>query len=411
LDSNLGDDPEGAIEGDLDDVAGEAGIDEAPEDKAAAATTTPATPQPEAKAEPEPQVKPELLRARARVIKIRRIPVNPAAADTARDQSDATALSPEAEADLMRELESLQDSPAEHDALFIPAQPAPEQAASDQTAPQSAPGPVRPQRPVSNRRRGTDLPATEDDASVKRLLDQTNSELQGPENRRRLSAIAHLKAAVAATVADRKSGGNTGPTDEMRMNPYRNDLERAVRPRSGDTAISNAAPTAVPRPAPLMLVSEQRIDTPRAKPPAISPHISPVRPRRVQSGALALEEAHDDEDDFDLDGHDTQAGNIFGAATSFADYAERLGAESLSDLLEAAVAYAAHVEGRADVSRPQMVEHVLTVKPALEEDRENMLRSFGTLLREGRIEKVRRGYFALSEASPIHAEARRAAQG
>jgi hypothetical protein len=58
-----------------------------------------------------------------------------------------------------------------------------------------------------------------------------------------------------------------------------------------------------------------------------------------------------------------------------------------------------------------MVEHVLTVKPALEEDRENMLRSFGTLLREGRIEKVRRGYFALSEASPIHAEARRAAQG
>ena len=97
--------------------------------------------------------------------------------------------------------------------------------------------------------------------------------------------------------------------------------------------------------------------------------------------------------------------------TSFADYAERLGAETLPELLEAAVAYAADVEGRADVTRLQMLAHVLTVRPALEEDREQMLRSFGTLLREGRIEKRRRGHFALTDASQIQAEARKAAMG
>jgi hypothetical protein len=39
------------------------------------------------------------------------------------------------------------------------------------------------------------------------------------------------------------------------------------------------------------------------------------------------------------------------------------------------------------------------------------LASFGTLLRDGRIEKVRRGYFVLSESSPIMGEVRKAAKG
>jgi hypothetical protein len=58
-----------------------------------------------------------------------------------------------------------------------------------------------------------------------------------------------------------------------------------------------------------------------------------------------------------------------------------------------------------------MVEHVLSIQPTLEDDRETMLRSFGTLLREGRIEKVRRGFFTLSETSPMQVEARKAAEG
>jgi hypothetical protein len=261
---------------------------------------------------------------------------------------------------------------------------------------------------VSSRRRAGELSASEDDASVKRLLDQTNTELEGTENRRRLSAISHLKAAVAATVADRKEGGDQGPTEEMRMTPYRSDLERAVRarPNTGPSAAAKAGST--DRPAPLMLVSEQRIDTPRTKPATAPTHVAPVRPHRVPAGNLALTAQDDDELDTAENAEDQ---NIFGETTSFAEYAEKLGAESLAELLEAAVAYSAHVQGNDAVSRPDMVRHVLSVQPELQDNRESMLRSFGTLLREGRIEKVRRGHFTLSETSPIQVEARRAAKG
>ena len=384
-----------------------------------------------------PMVNPILLRARARVIKIRRAGApsaeaapTPQSSDTDTDTgtgTDSTALSPEAEADLMRELADVEaEAPSETPA---PAKPKADADAetdaaddSDNTDNTGSVAPVRPQRPVSVRRRAGDLPSSEDDASVKRLLDQTNTELQGTENRRRLSAISHLKAAVAATVADRKTGGAQGPTEEMRMTPYRSDLERAVRPRSGPAATpSQAGGAASDRPAPLMLVSEQRIDTPRQKPSVTQTHITPVRPRRVSPNTVAtttlasrapsLADEDDAEQDLNAASDGSDSGNIFGATTSFAEYADKLGAESLSDLLEAAIAYATHVEGRADLSRPEMLEHVLSLQPELEDDRETMLRSFGTLLRDGRIEKVRRGHFALSETSPIQTEARKAALG
>ena len=381
---------------------------------AAASATSPAA---EGNEEAEAEApNPTLQRARARVIKIRRAPDAKAApqAATPGTTPDGTKLSPEAEADLMRELADVQAEAPTADPT------------ADDASETDSVTPVRPQRLVSARRRSGDLSSSEDDASVKRLLDQTNSELEGTENRRRLSAISHLKAAVAATVADRKTGAAQGPTEEMRMTPYRSDLERAVRPRSdAGAAASNSGSAASGRPAPLMLVSEQRIDTPRQKPSATQTHITPVRPRRVSPNAVdpstsatmaatsAQSLTNEDDEDQDLNAavDGTDSGNIFGATTSFAEYAEKLGAESLSDLLEAAVAYAAHVEGRADVSRPEMVKHVLSMQPDLENDRESMLRSFGTLLREGRIEKVRRGYFALSETSPIQTEARKAAIG
>ncbi|MDN5786290.1 hypothetical protein [Pseudorhodobacter sp.] len=348
-----------------------------------------------------------LQRARARVIKIRRAPTPEQAAPEA--ATAASSLSAEAEAELERELAETRG-----ETVAAPAAPLSDAAERDLAkalggdpatiTPAEAKAPVRPQRPASARRLASeDLPAGDDDASMKRLIDQTNTELQGPENRRRLSAIAHLRAAVAATVADRKTGGGKGPTDEMRMNPYRNDLERVVRPRpaTADTAASQTE-----RPAPLMLVSEQRIDTPRVKPNAAQTHITPVRPRRVASGSLALSTDHDDDDDDDQD----EGANIFTGATSFADYVEMLGAEDLPQLLEAAAAYGAHVEGRSDVSRLAMVDHIYAMKPALKEDRETVLRSFGTLLREGRLQKTRHGHFVLSETSPLYAEAEKAAK-
>ena len=95
--------------------------------------------------------------------------------------------------------------------------------------------------------------AAADDAAVDRLLAQTNSQLEVPETKRRRSAIAHLKAAVLATVADRKNNPRAqAQVAEVKMDPYRQDLSQAVRP-TGSQANGE-------RPAPLVLVSAQRID-------------------------------------------------------------------------------------------------------------------------------------------------------
>jgi hypothetical protein len=154
-----------------------------------------------------------------------------------------------------------------------------------------------------------------------------------------------------------------------------------------------------------VLVSEQRIDRP-ADAPAAAP-AQPVRPRRPAAPTM-LAVAPEPEDD-DAPDAAAEEGNFFAPSRSFAEFAEALGADGLPDLLEAAVAYAACVEGRPHVTRPQMLRHVGSLRPDAGTDREDMLRSFGTLMREGRIEKVRPGQFALPEDSEILAEARRIA--
>jgi hypothetical protein len=289
--------------------------------------------------------------------------------------------------------------------------PSPEAEADTETATES-PVSVRPQRPVSRRQSASN---ENDDADVDRLIKQANTEFEGPENRRRLSAIAHLKAAVVATVADRKAtGGDTGPTEETRMNPYRSDLQRVVRPRRPETGDAQTQRAAGERPAPLMLVSELRIDTPRR--PSMSPvldpvaptnpsPVTPVRPRRIHSGNLAanIDEEHDN---LDGEGENAQA-NIFGGDHSFAEFAEQLGAESLPELLEAAAAYVTCVEGQKGATRPQLMRHVMSIPSEADAKRETLMRNFGTLLREGRIQKSERGGYSLNDASPVLAEARK----
>ena len=240
--------------------------------------------------------------------------------------------------------------------------------------------------------------------AISRLFDQTNSELQGTENRRRLSAIAHLKAAVAATEADKdarsESGESQNPPSEM--DRYRADLAQVVRPRRPETT---AMPTRRPvmtqeRMAPLVLVSEQRIDRPS------SVDSSMIRPRRVMATALALNDEDFADEDWDEEDSDEA---ILSDSSSFAEFAERIGASGLSDLLEAAAAYAAYVEGRPSFSRPQIMKKIAGFSPDDAFSREDGLRSFGMLLRQGKIQKVRRGQFAIAKTSRFIPEARRMA--
>ncbi len=331
---------------------------------------------------PEPDSRDKLQRARARVIRIRRgdAPAATTAEDTALPPSAtpsqpaptvqaSSALSPEAEAALAAELAAL-----ESDAPMVSAAPTPAQARAN--APRSL--------------------ELAEDAALDRLMQEASSQMEGPDTKRRQSAIAHLKAAVAATIAERKATGNTlAANGSQRLGAYREDLERVVRPSTG-----------ADRPAPLVLVSEQRIDRPS---PVATPQpavVQPVRPRRpVSSAAAAAMEDSLGLDDAADDAAEEGDINIFDAESAFPEFAEKIGATDLRSLLEAAAAYIACVEGRDSFTRPQLMRHVSATTDQI--SREDGLRSFGTLLRTGVIQRNRRGQFALSQQSPLLAEAKK----
>lgn len=107
--------------------------------------------------------------------------------------------------------------------------------------------------------------ATGEDA-VERILDKTRSQMGAPESRRRISALSHLKAAVAATVAERLSGGP--PEDEgNRLGAYRDDLARVVRPGGADG-----------HPPPLLLGLGERVDPADAGEDGAAPAETTPRP-------------------------------------------------------------------------------------------------------------------------------------
>ncbi|SDG79367.1 hypothetical protein [Alloyangia pacifica] len=226
----------------------------------------------------------------------------------------------------------------------------------------------------------TEQSVKDNDAS--RILDETNTQMEEPEGNRRRSAIAHLRAAVAATRADRLLGRKKDA--EAQAQPYREDLADVVRPRrpSATTRSERPVEEAPQRPAPLKLVAEQRVDESVEQVPA-----APLRPRRV---TLA-----------DVDGPEGEGQG------GFADYAESVGAHDLPELLEAAASYLSYVEGCEQFSRPQLMTKVRQVE-GQDSSREDRLRSFGQLLRDGKIEKTGGGRFTVSDRISFKPSARAA---
>ncbi len=373
----------------------------------------------------------------------------PATAETPDATDTEPRLSPEAEAELMAELAALgADLPdedwgrlpaetgtgseietafakdvaaevaaAQEPADLPPERPAPAAAAeaqaeaetpTDETDDLEPPAPAAPPEPLVLTNARPAAPTPLPDGDVSRLLDKADAQMAGQENRRRFSAIAHLKAAVAATVAERRSGA--GPAQPDDTAPYRQDLTQAVRPRRpvlppSPTDGANAPPpevrpaTARPelRQAPLVLVSEQRVDRQPAEEAAKT---QAVRPRRV-TATLLREQVTESETQDAVDEAPEAAPLSPEAATSFAEFAQSRAPQGLAELLEAAAAYTAQVEGRPHFSPPQIMRKVTSMGTETF-SREDRLRVFGTLLRQGKIAKVKRGQYAITEASRFY---------
>ena len=208
------------------------------------------------------------------------------------------------------------------------------------------------------------------DDDLSRLMAEAESQMDEPESSERRDAFSHLRAAVAATKAEEtlRSSDDDGDSAEA----YRDDLASVVKPRRPEPTGARTQRPAEARPAPLKLVAEQRIDTDGNE------ARGPVRPRRVASNILENGSATIEED-----------------SGGFVEFASDMGATQLPDLLEAAASYMAFVEGREQFSRPQLMHKVRQVE-LQNFSREDGLRSFGKLLRAGKIEKIRGGRFTVS---------------
>ena len=128
------------------------------------------------------------------------------------------------------------------------------------------------------------FPNAEDDEDMDRLFEATEGRLGNVETSRRRANIEHLKAAVAARAADTELAAKGATAEDMTGRAdtaaeYREDLARVMRPRRVRVDVSRRAKNPDERPAPLVLVSEQRVDA-GEQPTGES---GPVSPRRVKA--------------------------------------------------------------------------------------------------------------------------------
>ena len=295
------------------------------------------------------------------------------------DVSEDAILSPEQEEELQRELAEVEadlemDNSA--DAEEESADLSEEVEMSDADA-----DPEAEIEPTSAREGRHKFDAADNTSDIERIFDEADNQLEKPESNQRRSAIQHLRAAVAATRAEKKAGNELHK--DVDDTPYRSDLASVVRPRRPNAAEGTRSERPVEtRPAPLKLVAEQRVDTDQA----------PIRPRRVSAATEAMPQTEATSDD---------------GSSNFSEYARQMGATQLPDLLEAAAAYMSDVEGRAQFSRP-MLMHKLQEVEKENFSREDGLRSFGKLLREGKIQKIKGGRFTVTDETEFRDDARHA---
>ncbi|WP_407492382.1 hypothetical protein [Pseudooceanicola sp. MF1-13] len=318
-----------------------------------------------------------------------------------RAYGDST-LDPEDEAELQNELKALENEIAGHTAIEEPeadvAEDDDDVTAEDDIAQweedeaeyeaEDDAAPVNPRSRLMDRSEG----------DMDRILAETNNQLGDSDGTRRRSAIAHLRAAVAATKAEKQAGVEAEDDSHEKADAYRDDLAQVVRPRRPAPRGDAPARRADDRPAPLKLVAAQRVDIPQAK------SDGPVTPRRVRVADLAKQEEEISARDME---HDAQAHARASAANaaSFTEFAERVGAYELPDILEAAASYLSFVEGREEFTRPQLMGKA---RQAMMDEfsREDGLRHFGRLLREGKLRKIAAGQFTVSDRINFRPEER-----
>lgn len=290
------------------------------------------------------------------------------------ERAQASSLSAEAEAELMAELAALEaDEPAYEDA-------------TSGQSPEAA--------PVKSGRTILEHNVIErEDVAIDRLLAKTNSKLSGDEAQQKRDQLSHLKAAVAATMAERATQ-KSDAVREAADTPYRDDLAKIVRSPKGDEpqhADPHETDATRPKAAPLILVSGQAAESEASDAAKQSEPGDPQQPAPLTGKAIAPRRIDRNDPERRAQMSENQA--------RFSNYAEEVGAHELTDLLEAAGAFLNTVEGQPVFSRPEVMRMVLRQDEGKRFTREDSLRGFDNLVRKGAIQRVQRGQFTVASKS------------
>ena len=269
-------------------------------------------------------------------------------------------------------LESAEVGEADEAAEVTPGAPEQDEADTSNVLTLDSGDEVKERDAAPSSRRTPMSPIHDNGSDVGRLMAETDSKLLHDESVRRRRVISQMRAAVAATKADRALTGEVTSReqkDAVEQEPYRDDLQEAVGrgSRSG-----GERPISV---APLVLVSSQRVDETRVYP----------KEKIVPKENIIPESAADVPQDF-------------------AGFAKAMGAEGLPEVMEAAAAFSMYVEGQEAFSRPEIMKRVSRYDPALTKSREDGLRSFGQLLRQGKLRKLERGLFTVADSTRFKPE-------
>lgn len=103
------------------------------------------------------------------------------------------------------------------------------------------------------------------------------------------------------------------------------------------------------------------------------------------------------------------AGENNPASGALEEFADRTGVSSLQELLECAAAFVVTEQEQENFTHLDLMNLAIGVSGYERTSREQSLRAFGQLLRQGKIKKVTRGQFTVSQSSRFIPEARSAA--
>ncbi|MCP5075834.1 MAG: hypothetical protein GY947_21405, partial [Rhodobacteraceae bacterium] len=234
-----------------------------------------------------------------------------------------------------------------------------------------------------------------EEEALERLLETTNTKLSAPSHARRSNALERLKAAVAATEAERRMRGSAKTSrpamQDLGNDPetFRKEIKTVRRAHEDDMKITrpvvkrDGTPRRRASVTTLILGSDQRVDgsdsvdadtvkkKSDAEPVAVQPSLKP---------ALKIVELTEDH-------------------SGFAAFADKTGATTLHELLEASAAYLAIVEDQPRFSQENLVSNLEAYLHENEISEDATNRSLSRLLRDGKILQVKKDRFTISKSA------------